>query len=103
MNKRLRFHRLVSHDVRKAIGWYTDISTDLGESFRELLDLQFDAIEKRPSNYSFAFDGVRFAKMKRFPYIVLFQVIDDNEDVYVLGVFHGSSNPDRWRQRVIET
>jgi hypothetical protein len=97
MNSQLRFHRLVADDVRKAVRWYTDISDELGESFRDLLDAAFDDIERRPSNFSFAFDDVRFAKMKRFPYLVLFVLLDD--EPFVLGVFHGSSNPDKWRRR----
>jgi hypothetical protein len=97
MNSPLRFHRLVATDVRKSVRWYTDISDELGASFREILDATFDNIERHPANFSFAFENVRFAKMKRFPYIVLFELLDDAP--FVLGVFHGSSNPEKWRRR----
>jgi hypothetical protein len=100
MDKPLRFHRLVARDVRDAIQHYADISAELGESFRDLVDAEFDDIEARPSNFSFAFDNVRFAKLKRFPYIVLFELLD--EEVFVAGDFHERSNPDRWRRRVAE-
>lgn len=100
MAKPLRFHPQVADDIRGAQRWYADISEELGDSFRGRLDARFDDIEDHPQHFSAAFDDVRFAQVKRFPYIVLFQELD--EDVHVLGVFHGSSNPDKWRARLMD-
>lgn len=97
MTRPLRFHPLVARDVRRARQWYDEIAAELGESFREIVDARFDDIERRPRHFPTAFGDVRFAKLKRFPYIILFRELD--EHVHVLGVFHGSSDPAKWQER----
>ena len=97
MGSELRFHPHVATDIRDGYRWYADISVELGESFRRLVDARFDDIADHPEHFPVAFDDVRFAKMKRFPYIILFR--KSETAVYVLGVFHGSSNPAKWRGR----
>lgn len=97
MADRLRFHRLVASDLREAIHWYDDISPRLGKRFREMVDARFDDIESRPERFPQAFDDFRFARVRRFPYLILFR--QTAQAVTVLGVFHGASDPQKWRQR----
>jgi len=97
MADRLRFHPLVTSDLRDAIRWYDGISTRLANRFRDLVDARFDQISERPESFPLAFDDVRFARIQRFPYLLLFR---ESEDViHVLGVFHGASDPAKWRRR----
>lgn len=100
MADRLRFHRLVASDLREAIQWYDDISVGLGNRFRELVDTRFDEIAEHPERFPRAFGDVRFARIPRFPYLVLFREV--SEVVFVLGVFHGASDPKKWRRRSAE-
>jgi hypothetical protein len=93
----LRFHPLVASDLRDAIGWYDGISVGLGNRFRMLVDSRFDDIAERPESFPHAFDDVRFARVQRFPYLILFRETQDV--IHVLGVFHGASDPGKWRQR----
>lgn len=97
MVDRLRIHPLVPSDLREAIDWYDNISLSLGNRFREMVDARFDDIARYPDHFGHAFDGIQFARIDRFPYIVLFR--DMGDVVHVLGVFHGASDPEKWRQR----
>ena len=93
----LRFHILVSSDLRAAINWYDGISERLGNQFRACVDSRFDEIEEHPERFAVNFDDVRVARVKRFPYLVLFRL--RQEFTQVLGVFHAASDPRKWRQR----
>ena len=97
MTKQLRFHPHVAKDIRDGKRWYADIAPELGESFRDLVDARFDDIADHPEHFPTAFKDVRFAKLKRFPYIILFR--ESEHEIHVLGVFHGSSDPAKWRGR----
>ena len=97
MVDRLRFHPLVASDLRDAIAWYDDISVGLGNRFRERVDSRFDDILANPEFFGRAFDDVRFARVHRFPYVILFR--STAETVFVLGVFHTASDPEKWRRR----
>ena len=97
MARRLEFHPEVASDLRRAIHWYDAVSIGLGDRFRMWVNAQFDFIESNPEIYPKVFDDVRFATIRRFPYLVLFR--EDAARVTILGVFPGASNPQRWRER----
>jgi len=96
MAERLRFHPLVSSDLRGAIRWYDGISERLGDRFRAAVDARFDDIEAQPQRFPLAFD-VRYVQVKRFPYLVLFRQSESH--VLIFGVFHAASDPEKWQKR----
>lgn len=99
MPRRLRYHPLVADDISAAIDWYEGRSIGLGERFRCAVDVRFDDIVAAPEIFPSAFDDLdfRFAKVPKFPYLVLFRVRAESVDV--LGVLHSASNPAKWRRR----
>lgn len=84
--------------MKHAISWYEKISLDLANRFRAGVDDRFDDIAERKCFFALAFGEVRFAKVRRFPYLVLFQEM--GEVALILGVFHSASDPRKWRRRV---
>jgi plasmid stabilization system protein ParE len=99
MAKTLRFHPDVSDDIAEAMNWYEGRSTGLGERFRLAVDGRFDLIADSPEIFGFAFQDLdfRFTRVPKFPYVVLYRI--RGEEVFVLGVFHSASNPEKWRRR----
>ncbi len=97
MADRLRFHPLVAADLSEALQWYDEISIGLGNRFRESVDARFDEIAKHPEQFALAYDDVRFTRLRSFPYIILFR--ERGIVVHLLGVFHGASDPEKWRER----
>jgi hypothetical protein len=100
---RLRFTRWVPDDLVEALDWYDGKSTVLGDRFRAAVDSAFDDIEASPELYPLAFPDlrVRFYRLKRFPYLVLYRV--EESVVIVIGVRHGASDPKKWRERAEST
>ena len=98
MAKQLRYHPLVAEDISAAIDWYEERSAGLGQRFRSAVDARFDGIAGAPEIFPRAFDDLdyRFARIPKFPYLVLYRV--RAEFVNVLGVFHSASDPAKWRR-----
>ena len=94
----LRFHPLVPNDIRQAFLWYEEQAAGLGGDFYSEVDARFDDITRRPDFFGRAFEGLdfRFAKLRRFPYLIIFRL--KGNDIEVLGVFHAASNPEKWRR-----
>jgi hypothetical protein len=95
----LRFHPRVVSDLDEAIAWYEERSEGLGESFQAAVNARFDEILVSPKLFPRAYSDLdfRFARLARFPYLVLFRVSE--ESLLVLGVFHAASDPAKWRAR----
>jgi hypothetical protein len=47
--------------------------------------------------YAFPDLGVRFYRMRRFPYVVLYR--EERSTIFVISVRHGASDPKKWRER----
>ena len=98
MDKPVRIHNLTDCDVRTAEGYYRKSSESLGETFRMNVEEKVENVIRSPNLYGIAFDAVRFARVRRFPYLVLFEF--DEDELRIYGVFHSASDPAKWRDRV---
>ena len=47
--------------------------------------------------YSTVYENYRRAIVRRFPYVIFYEVVD--RTVMVYAVFHCSQDPDKWRSR----
>ena len=97
MTHELRFHRAASHDLANALDYYDQISSELATRFRNNANKKFDSIVEQPESFPLDVLQIRYAKIKRFPYLIFFIV--KPKYVLVLAVVHGASNPETWRIR----
>jgi plasmid stabilization system protein ParE len=97
MAKIRRFHPLAAADISKAIAYYDDVSIDLGNRFRDSIRQRFESITEFPESYGKIRDPLRAAMISRFPYVILFEQVD--EAVVILGVFHAASDCEGWFER----
>jgi plasmid stabilization system protein ParE len=90
---KLTFHHLVQHEVNDAVRWYEEQSEGLGDDFFAKFESALNAIQLNPSGYAFWLESntVRRAKLKRFPYAVLYKVYPDK--VRILCVRHDKKHP----------
>ena len=84
-------------DVYLARDWYERQRVGLGSEFVTAVDELLSQIGIAPLMFSTALREVRRAKLRRFPYITYYRVLDDR--VEVLGVLHASRDPRIWQQR----
>jgi toxin ParE1/3/4 len=85
-------------DIAEAQDWYRREGPALTASFREEMERQLARILRRPTQFPFARADVRRAKLRRFPYSLLFRVMP--EAIYVIACFHSSRAPNVWLRRL---
>jgi hypothetical protein len=77
--------------IKDAYDWYQEQRKGLGEIFLTELDRCFKRLKINPTNNPKIIRNYRQARLQRFPYVVLFEII--KTDIVVLSVFHTRRNP----------
>lgn len=77
--KKLRFHIRVQTEVNEAVCWYEEQSAGLGDDFYSKFSDAVKAVIAHPEGFGFwsRSTTIRRAKLKRFPYDVLFEIRPD--------------------------
>ena len=77
--------------TKEAYEWYEKQKQGLGEEFLEELDSCYDKLQAHPEYFGKIRKNFRQAALKRFPYVVVYEIIKG--DVIVFAVFHTKRNP----------
>ena len=85
-------------DVIEARQWYDNQQMGLGDDFRNALEDIVERIRSMPRMYVIVVENVHRAKLRRFPYLLYYRVLENR--IEVLAVLHSSRDPRLWRQRV---
>lgn len=97
MARTVRYHPLFDCDVREAADWYEQRSTGLGDSFSAAARRTTMTIIENPDVFASTELGIRYLRLKRFPYIVLFDVHAD--ELLLIGVLHTARSIEKWRTK----
>ena len=89
-------------DVIEAAQWYDSQRAGLGDEFIEEVLAVFDALEINPllNCRRHPTKNIRWCYPKRFPYRVIYEVIEDDQLVIIAAVVHAARNDRVWRGRV---
>lgn len=85
-------------DLVEARAWYENRSVGLGDRFLDRVDECIDRIRKNPELYERVHEDYRRAIVRRFPYVVFYELSVDTITIY--SVFHSAQDPQKWRQRL---
>lgn len=86
-------------DLQGAYDWYEEQRVGLGEQFLLSVTAAFATIQRTPFLYAVVHEeeGIRRALVRRFPYMVLYQLFDDA--VIVTAVYHAHRAPIAFHER----
>lgn len=84
-------------DVRAAFEWYEAQAQGLGHEFLRAVDACYAIIGRWPEAFPVVYKGVRRALLRRFPYVVYYNLTEDT--VAIVACVHGKQHPRRWRRR----
>ena len=89
-------------DIREAAEWYNAQRAGLGDEFTEEILTVFDALEINPLLHCrrHPTKNVRWRYPERFPYRVIYEVIEGKRFVIVAAVLHAARQDNVWRKRV---
>ncbi|PTR01204.1 ParE-like toxin of type II ParDE toxin-antitoxin system [Mucilaginibacter yixingensis] len=79
--------------AQQAYQWYEEQREGLGGLFLNELDRCFDKIEAHPERYARIKDNFRHIVFHTFPYVLVFEVMEN--EVVVYAVFHTSRGPSK--------
>jgi toxin ParE1/3/4 len=92
------FHPEAEQDLREAATFYRD---NAGNTIAQALFNEFEhyigLILRHPGMGSLWRHHIRRCYMKRFPFSIIYTVLEDQ--IYVLAVAHNSRRPNYWRGR----
>ena len=93
----LVFHPTIPDDLASAIAYYDELSTTLGNRFRDNVKNLLSDISERPESFPMDVEPIRFGWVERFPYLIFF--VPKASHVSVIAILHGASDPRKWRER----
>lgn len=85
-------------DVIRSYKWYEEREPGLGEDFLRCVEACVQTIQRHPSIFPVAIDEFRRALIRRFPYEIFYEAVDDCVIIY--SVFHCSQDPEKWLKRL---
>ena len=85
-------------DISEAKSWYENQRSGLGDEFVGCVDEAFEQIRQWPNLSPKVFLDLRRKVVRRFPYLVIFRIDDDQ--ITVVAVYHGKRDPRGWQGRV---
>lgn len=97
MNLPLVINPEVEADLADAIAWYDGQRTGLGDDLLERVEEAFEQIRRMPELFGKGFQDLRVMKVRRFPYLVVYRIDDDQ--ITVIAVYHARRDPRGWQGR----
>jgi plasmid stabilization system protein ParE len=85
------------NELIDAIDWYEARGPGMGAELLRCVEASFSRIVRHPESYPVIHRGTRMATVRRFPYLVLYRV--RNEEIIVVAVFHAKRDPKFWKPR----
>jgi len=80
-------------EIRKSFDWYEEQSNGLGFRFVNAIDDAVNSILKNPEAYQHRKGNTREFVVDKFPYIIVYRFMKNDNTIYILHIFHTSRNP----------
>lgn len=95
MDFNYKFLPTAEKDIEEATDYYANISVKVLKNFNKQLDLAIDRIITNPY-FQKRYRNVRAFAVKKFPYIIFYEISEDEKMIYILSVFCTHQNPEKY-------
>lgn len=95
---RVEFHEGAVADVKSAVAWYQERSSEASRDFIEEMRLAVETIRNAPKRWPLGKSNTRRFLLWRFPFAVIYS--ESKSSITVWAVAHGSRRPEYWKRRV---
>lgn len=95
MEYKIEVRPLATLEIIEAYDWYELQQSGLGDRFLKAVDTFFDSLLRNPNIYTYYDKPVRQGKLDKFPYVVVYELIEQTLVIY--SVFMAKQNPDKKR------
>ncbi|MBL0357396.1 MAG: type II toxin-antitoxin system RelE/ParE family toxin [Chitinophagaceae bacterium] len=84
-----RFHPDIERDYSDAYEWYEDKVAGLGERFIKAVRKKIEEIAEHPQAFGRRVNkGYREAQVDFFPYLIIYKVYKDKNEVFISSIHH---------------
>lgn len=92
------FHDEANAELQGAIAFYEALRQGLGRDLLREVEKAVVQIQRNPGMFSIHREDIRKCIVRRFPYTIFFQELDDA--IWIAAVAHQKRRPDYWSGRV---
>jgi hypothetical protein len=93
MKFKILFHLEAEIEFGESYSWYNEQSDGLGEKFRNAINAVISNIYEHPQHYSKKRFNFREAVVAIFPFVVVYEIIENRNLIHIASIFHTSRNP----------
>jgi mRNA-degrading endonuclease RelE of RelBE toxin-antitoxin system len=87
------FHPKAEKEYLESVEWYEDALIGLGDEFVDEIENTINRINSNPLLFPIKKFQMREAVVKKFPFVIVFQLKQKEKQIFILSVFHTSRNP----------
>ncbi len=80
-------------DSVEIILYYEKLQDGLGARFTKELNLFLLKIQQMPRRFRSYTDSIFYANMKIFPYQIFFEIVEEENAIYIDAIFHKKQDP----------
>ena len=96
MSFRLAFTPVAESQIQETYDYYFDeVNENVAEMFFDDLQEAYNALSLNPF-YQVRSKNYRAKPLRKFPYLLFFEIIEEKRVVKILSLFHTSENPTKW-------
>ncbi len=90
----IEFYPIAEEEMSDAFDWYEGQSNGLGDRFYKELSHYLTLLETAPYHFQIKYPhDIRAATLKKFPYLIIYVIDEEQGSVVILSVFHTSRRP----------
>jgi hypothetical protein len=93
MSYTIAFQKGALKDYNEACIWYRDKSIDTEISFKKVIDQRLQDVANNPDAYGIRFQNARAISLKKFPYLIFYEVDHVSQFVFVIVGLARSQRP----------
>ena len=84
---------MAQEELEESIKWYEKSLVGLGERFAEVIFDSTEAISRNPEAYPVIKAHRRHFVVDKFPFVIVYEILKEENMINVLHIFHTSRNP----------
>ncbi len=95
MSYNLKIREEAAKEFSNALLWYEEQQVGLGEMFETAIRRKLNQISRNPYHYKAGYNQFHQALAEKFPFLIVYLINDDLNQITVMAIFHTSRNPNK--------
>jgi ParE toxin of type II toxin-antitoxin system, parDE len=102
MRFKIEFHPDFYFDIEQAVNWYNEQQKGLGDKFLLCVKKRVAELKNSALNFAIRYDDIHCLPLRKFPYMIHYNIDLERKSVKVIALFHTSRDPELWETRAKE-